>query len=428
VNPLIASSAPEVVVTGLGFITSIGNSAAEVTSSLRENRHGFEPVCFLDNPAIPVKLAGTIKGFEVDSPYYQKWRCPDEWHPPQDLLRGLAPHGLYAYCAIEQAIQDAGIERDQLRDPRTALFCASAGSTFLTCHHVHEMRDKKGMRGSPFGVVSTISGTLNFNFGAYYGIQGGNCGFVSACASSAHAIGFAIDQIQLGRVDRVIVVGAEEINAESVLPFSAMRALSNQSDPSLASCPFDRRRSGFVASGGAVALVLESAPLARQRGQSPYGKLLGWAQSSDGYNPAISDPAGNGIARAMELALAACQLSPSDIGYINAHATSTVQGDRSEVMAIRTVFGQQACHPWVSSTKALTGHPLSLAGAQETAICMLALKQEFIPAAAHLSDPIEEAAGMRFPSTHRETKPGIILKNSCGFGGSNATLILGPSC
>lgn len=415
-----------VVVTGLGFITSIGNDSTEVCESLSSLKHGLTPVTFLDNPALPVKLVGSIKGFEVDSPYYQKWSAPERYQAPKELLRGLPPHGLYAYAAIEQALEDAGISTSDLRDDRTAFYCASAGSAFLLHHHLAEMHRLKGQRGSPFGVVSTIAGTLNFNLGAHYGFKGGNCGFVSACASSAHALGHAIDQIRLGRVDRVVVVGAEDVNAESILPFAAMRALSTQAIPERASCPFDRQRNGFVASGGAVALILENASTVGSSA-NPYGEIIDWAQSCDGFNPAISDPQGQGIASSMRRVLQSADMDAGEVDYLNAHATSTVQGDRSEARAICEVFGKHGFHPRVSSTKGLTGHPLSMAGAMETAFCMLALRQGFTPGNAHLQsvDP-DEVGELHLISTTESIRPQLILKNSCGFGGSNVSLLLRP--
>ena len=413
------------VVSGLGFITSIGNSRQEVFDNLKSLRHGFEQITILDNPEFPVKLAGTIKGFATDSPYYQKWRYPSGYVIPKALLRALPPHGVYAYCAIEQAISDAGLTVDELKNDRTALYCSSAGSPYMLQHYASEMQRNKGMRGSPFGVVSTISGTLNFNLGSHYGVKGGNCGFVSACSSSAHAIGFAMDQINLGRVDRVIIVGAEELNDANILPFSAMRVLSTDSDPTSASCPFDKKRNGFVSSGGAVAIVIEREDIAKQREDiAPYGELKGWYQTSDGFNPAIAEPSGQALKNCMNKALEDAETSPSEVDYVNAHATSTIQGDIAESKAIASIFEESGNEPYVSSTKALTGHPLSMAGAMEVGFCLLALKEGFIPGQAHLQTPDESVADLNFPLESLSKQPSTILKNSCGFGGSNVSLVL----
>lgn len=419
------SSPPQVVVTGIGLVSSIGCTCGEVVHSLKTQTHGLREVTFLNNPGIPVKLAGTLEGFDVSSPYYQKWKYPAPYTIPNELLRGLPPHGVYAYCAIEQALADAGIASSALEDERTALFCASAGSAFLLHHYTSEMYRQKGMRGSPFGVVSTISGSLNFNFGAYYKVKGGNSGFVSACASSAHALGYAYDQIKLGRLDRIIVVGAEDLNAETVLPFAAMRALSTQTDPMLASRPFDKGRNGFVASGGAAALILERADTV-SHADTIYGELLDWAQSSDGHSPAISDPEGKGLQLSMQRVLDSAGVDKSEVSYIHAHATSTLQGDRSEARAICRIFAESTgSTPPVSSTKGLTGHPLSMSGAMEVAFCMLALREKFIPGNAHLDQLDEKEMGpIHIIRETQNRAPDLILKNSSGFGGSNVSLLL----
>ena len=226
------------VVTGLGFITSIGNDRPTVTAALRNLRSGIERIELMGNPALSVKVAGTIKDFTTESPSWRDWRHPARYEFPREALRSLSPHGLYALCATEQALADAGLKRDALTDGATGLYCASAGSTFLTYHHVHQMHLARGERGNPMSVVSSIAGTLNFNLAAHYGIRGAVSGFVAACASSSHALGCALDDIRLGRQTRMLVVGGEDLNAESILGFAAMRALSTNADPATASRRF----------------------------------------------------------------------------------------------------------------------------------------------------------------------------------------------
>jgi 3-oxoacyl-(acyl-carrier-protein) synthase len=215
---------PAVLVTGLGFITPIGNDRATVTASLRAGRHGLAPIEFGRNTA--VKVAAPVRDFCVNSPQYREWTWPARYDIPRETLRGLAPHGVYALCAIEQALADAGLAPADLTDGATGLFCASAGSAMLLHHYIAQMYANNFERGHPMGVVSSIAGTLNFNLAAHYKITGAVCGFASACASSSHALGWALDEIQLGRQERMIVVGAEELNAETLLPFAAMRVLS----------------------------------------------------------------------------------------------------------------------------------------------------------------------------------------------------------
>ena len=182
------------VVTGLGFITSIGNDRASVTASLCALRGGIERVEFVGNPALSVKVAGTVKDFTVDSPSWRDWRTPTRYEIPRETLRGLAPHGVYAMCAAEQAIADAGLTREALTDEATGLYCASAGSAFLLHHHLAQMHAARFERGNPLGVVMSIAGTLNFNLAAHYGIRGAVGGFAAACASSSHALGCALDE------------------------------------------------------------------------------------------------------------------------------------------------------------------------------------------------------------------------------------------
>ena len=411
-------------ITGLGFITSIGNDRATVIRSLRELRHGFEPYEFFGNPSLPVKVAGTVKGFAFPTPNWRDWRWPANFTVDRELIRGLAPHGVYALCALQQALADAGLEPAQLADGDTGLFCASAGSPFLLASFLDQIRESRGERGNPMGIVSSIAGTLNFNLAAHYKISGAVCGFVSACASSSHALGYAMDEIRLGRQKRMLVVGAEDMTSESILPFSTLRTLSNNPDPGTASRPFDRRRDGFVGTGGAVALIVEDAALARARGARIYAELAGWGQAGDGHSIAASHPEGAGLREAMKRTLADANVAPRGIDYVNAHATSTPAGDRSEALALHAVFTAAGAKPRVSSTKALTGHGLSLAGAMEAAFCALSISEGFIPGAAHLGEPDPVCDGLDLPRTSLDEAPRLVLNNSSGFGGSNVCHVL----
>ncbi len=412
------------LITGLGFSTCIGNSREEVADSLRHSRHGFTEVELLPGLEGARRLVGRPADFAFPSPMYLSWKYPARYKLPRELLRSLNPHGVYAACAVLQALEDASLVKGDLSDGGTALFCSSAGSPWLLARNVQSMHEAKILHGSPFGVISGISGTLNFNLSAFLGIRGGNCGFVSACTSSTHAIGFALDEIRLGRHERVIVIGAEDDTADTILPFAAMRVLSDSLNPETASCPFDTARTGFTACGGACALIIESEQAAARRGAKAYGKLAGWAHTSDGFSPVQPTPDGEGVFRAMKKALADAGVSPSEIGYVNAHATSTPVGDAAEATAISRLFGECGAHPPVSSTKALTGHGLSLAGAMETAFCALALRDGFIPANAHLKNPCPEAASLNLPRAALDENPGIVLKNNSGFGGSNVSLVI----
>jgi 3-oxoacyl-[acyl-carrier-protein] synthase-1 len=414
---------PRVFITGLGFVTSIGNDAPTVARNLRELRHGFELYPPFQKPEIPCKVVGTIKGFTTDSTDPEDWTFPSRYRIKRELLRSMAPHGLFAHCAMLQAIEDAGLTEAEISNPQTGLYAASGGSPYLTNHH-HERLNKLGvMRCSPLGIVAAIVGTLNFNLVAAFKILGASCGFSSACASSAHALGFAFDELTLGRQRRMFVVGGEDGNVDAILPFAGMRTLSLQGDPNRASRPFDASRDGFVGTGGATVLVLETGDEVIRRGAKPYAEFLGWGQASDGYNVAISHPEGSGSAAAMNNALRATGIAPEAVNYVNAHATSTLIGDVSEARALRSVFQGAGPGPLVSSTKALTGHGLSLAGAMESAFCALSLREGFVPGNAHLENLDPECAGLNIPRLTVDRPVDIMMKNSSGFGGANVALV-----
>jgi 3-oxoacyl-[acyl-carrier-protein] synthase-1 len=414
---------PRVFITGLGFVTSIGNDAATVTRHLRELRHGFELYPPFQKPDIPCKVVGTIKEFTTDSTDPEDWTFPPRYKIKRELLRSMAPNGLFAHCALIQAIEDAKLTEADISNALTGLYAASGGSPYLTHYH-HDRLTKLGvMRCSPLGIVAAIVGTLNFNLVAAFKIQGASCGFSSACASSAHALGYAFDDIALGRQKRMFVVGAEDGNVDAILPFAGMRTLSLQTDPNLASRPFDAARDGFVGTGGATVLVLESEDEVTRRGVKPYAEMLGWGQASDGWNVAISHPEGSGSAASMNNALRATGVAPEQVDYVNAHATSTLIGDVSEARALRAVFKDESKRPVVSSTKALTGHGLSLAGAMEAGVCALAMKEGFMPGSAHITRLDPACEGLNIIRATLPHRPHVVLSNSSGFGGANVALV-----
>lgn len=413
-----------VFVTGLGFSCCLGLEVAEVCDRLRNLRHGFAPY---DEPmpgGNPVKVAAPVPNFETSSSDPEDWTLPEGLSFRIDQYRCLSPNVAYAVHAMERAIADAGLEPSQVSDRRTGMFTASAGSAKMSHFHMDRLLTMGPSRCMPMGMISSIAGTLNFNLVARFKIKGASTGFVSACASSAHAFGFAYDEIARGRQDRMFVVGAEDFTRETVVPFGVMRVTSRSDDPDTASRPFDRRRDGFVPTGGAVVAVLESEEAMKARRARPKARVLGWGQATDGHHVAIPHPEGEGLRHAMENALADADLKPEDIDYLNAHATSTPIGDVAEAKAIKSVFGTDE-RLAVSSTKALTGHALSLAGVMEAAFCVLAIDEGFIPGAAHLEEPDEAAAGLRLPRETLSEAPKRVLSNSSGFGGANVSLVLG---
>jgi 3-oxoacyl-[acyl-carrier-protein] synthase-1 len=415
---------PRVFITGLGFVTSIGNDASAVSRSLRELRHGLELYAPFQRADVPCKVVGTVKGFTTDSPDQEDWTFPERYQLKREILRTMAPNGLFAHCAMIQAIEDARLDPGDVSNPNTGLYAASGGSPFLTNYHHNRLQKMGVARCSPLGIVASIVGTLNFNLVAAFKIEGSSCGFSSACASSAHALGFAFDELTLGRQQRMFVVGGEDGNTDAILPFAGMRTLSLQTDPNLASRPFDVSRDGFVGTGGATVLVLETEEEVLRRGVTPYCEMLGWGQASDGYNVAISHPEGTGSAAAMVRALRTSRIEASEVDYVNAHATSTLIGDISEARALRSVFTDPSKQPAISSTKALTGHGLSLAGAMESGFCALAMREGFMPGSAHITQVDPACDGLRILRQTEERSPQMVLKNSSGFGGANVAIIL----
>lgn len=414
---------PRVFITGLGLITSIGNDIESVTGSLRELRHGVQVYPPFQKENIPVKVAAPVRDFVTDSHDPEDWTYPAQYRIKREILRGMAPHGVYAWCAMQQAIADAGLAEEDVSNPDTGLYAASGGSPQLMGYMLNRMHNVGVMRCSPLGIVAAISGTLNFNLVAHFKIKGASCGFSSACASSSHAMGYAFDDLVMGRQKRMFVVGAEDGNVDSILPFAGMRALSLQTDPALASRPFDAARDGFVGTGGAAVLVLETEDEVARRGAKVYGEFAGWGQASDGHNVAISHPDGEGLRAAIANALKASGTPVESVDYVNAHATSTPIGDISEARALKAIFGSVPAQPAVSSTKALTGHGLSLAGAMESAFCAIALRDGFKPGSAHIAQLDPECEGLNIIRSSLPEAPQVVLNNSSGFGGANVSLV-----
>ncbi|MFP4357332.1 MAG: beta-ketoacyl-[acyl-carrier-protein] synthase family protein [Puniceicoccaceae bacterium] len=412
-----------VVVTGLGFITSIGNSRDEVRESLLALRSGIESYPAFDDPKIPIHVLGTVKEFETSSIDQEDWIYPAKYRINRAFLRSLSPHVLYGFCALKDAIADAGLSDGDISDPDTGMFTASAGSTSFLVHHVNHLRQYGAERSQPKAIVASIAGTLNFNLASHFHVRGATCGYVSACASSGHALAAAYEEIVSGRQKRMVVVGAEDGNTECILPFAAMRALSLNPDPATASRPFDRAHDGFVGTGGGVAMILEAEELAAGRGAPAYGRMTGYGQASDGFSAVLPQPEGDGLARAMLKALDRAGLGVGDIDYVNAHAPSTQMGDIAEIKALRRVFLEEGASPRISSTKSLTGHALSMASILEAALSVLALRDGFVPGSANYVDP-EEGAG-ELNILRRSEKAAIrrLITNSSGFGGANVSLV-----
>jgi 3-oxoacyl-[acyl-carrier-protein] synthase-1 len=410
-----------VVVTGLGLITSIGNNREEVLRSLREGRTGIEYFAPLERGGVPVRLAGTVKGFTFPELRADEWTYPEGYEIPRALLRSMSPNVLFAFCAMQQAIADARLSPDLVSNVRTGAMCASNGSPWLTYDYLDMMLKKGPQRCNPMAMVASIAGTLNMNLVAGFGIKGASLGFSSACASSAHALGAAIDKIRANRQDIVFVAGAEDCDLFTILPFVGTRALTTQRDPALSPCAFDRKRDGFVVAGGAAVLVLEELDHARRRGAPIHAEVLGWGEGSDGYSVMAPEPEGDGLGRAMQAAIDDAGISANDVDYINAHGTATLIGDAAEIRAIQRVFAEKSPH--VSSTKSITGHGLSLAGTMEGAFCCLALEERFTPVSEHITELDPEFDSVAVVTAPIDYAPDVALTNSSGFGGTNVAVI-----
>ena len=413
-----------VFVTGFGFVTSIGTGYSEVSNSLRGMISGISLHPELQRDDSPVKVAGTIKGFDTSSIDPEDWVYPSDYRVRRAVLRSFSPHVMYAWCAMQDAIALASLQEEDISNPDTGVYTASGGSMSRIHKHFQKMEERGVMQCNPMAIIASIPGTLSFNLVSALKIKGVSCGQASACASSGHSLGFASNEIRSGRQKRMFVVGAEDCDYHSIVPFCGMRALSLEPNPAKASRPFEKQRKGFVSTGGAVVLVLENETEVDRRGVEPICEIVGWGQSSDGHDVAISHPEGEGLARAMDAALKDSKVPLDQIGYINAHATGTLIGDRSEIRAVRKVFGDLANQIPLSSTKALTGHGLSLSSAMEAGFCGICLKDGFIPGSANIDELDPEAESLNVIQQTQSFDSDYILTNSSGFGGANVSVVL----
>jgi 3-oxoacyl-[acyl-carrier-protein] synthase-1 len=410
-----------VVVTGLGFVSSIGNNRETVLDNLLHQRTGIEFFPELDIPISPVRLAGTIKGFSFPDADQTTWQFPEGVSISRKELRSMAPHCAYSHVAMHEAIADAALTPEAVSNPRTGVMSASSGSAMMVYRNMSKMLAKGPLRCHPFSLAASVAGTLNFNLVSIFKIRGASAGLISACSSSAHAFGYATDLIRQDRQDAMFVVGAEDCDLFSILPFSGVRALTRSTDPTQSPCAFDKNRDGFAAAGGSTVLFLEELEHARKRGAKIYAEALGWGQSSDGYDVVAPEPNGEGLARAMQSALAESKVDPSEVDYVNAHATATSLGDAAEICAIKTVFGKKS--PLVSSTKSQTGHALSGAGALEAAICSLAIREKFTPVSINIRELDPMCEGVKIVTKPIDFAPRTVVSNSLAFGGANVALV-----
>jgi 3-oxoacyl-[acyl-carrier-protein] synthase-1 len=396
-----------VVVTGLGITSCLGLDAESVTESLRTGRSGIKFKQEYADMGFRSHIAGSV---EIDFKEYID----------RKVLRFMGDAAAYAYISMQQAIDDAGLTEDQVSNPRTGLVMGSGGASSSNQVEAADiMRDKGLRRVGPYRVTQVMGSTTSACLATPFKIKGVNYSMSSACATSAHCIGNAMEQIQLGKQDIVFAGGAEEEHWTMSSLFDAMGALSTKYNdtPDKASRAYDADRDGFVIAGGGGVLVLEEYEHAKARGAKIYAELTGYGATSDGYD--MVAPSGEGAIRCMQQATSTVN---NPIDYINAHGTSTPVGDLAELGAIKAAFGDDM--PIVGSTKSLSGHSLGAAGVQEAIYSLLMMENDFIAASANVDNLDPEAEGVPI-IRERKDNAGLktIMSNSFGFGGTNACLV-----
>ena len=407
-----------VVVTGLGTVTSLGSGVDELWQNLQSGRSGVSQIERVDVSDISSKIGAEVKDFDITT-YMSK----------RDARR-LDRSSQFFWVATQQALEDAGLSYEE-DDPEALRAGVLAGTGIGGIETLEEqigiLADRGPSRISPFGIAKIISNMAGGLASIDFNLYGPNSTTVTACAASANAIGDAGAVIARGAADVMVAGGGEaSITRFALAGFASARAMTtNNDDPVGASRPFDLDRDGFVMGEGSAVVILEELEHARARGAEIYGELLGYGMSADGYHITLPRPGGGGAARAMQAAIADAGLEPTEIGYINAHGTSTPANDKTETTAIKTVFGDAAYEVPISSTKSMTGHLLGAAGAVESLACLLAIRDGVLPPTINYSTPDPECDLDYVPNNSREVPITTAMTNSFGFGGHNVSLVFG---
>ena len=409
----MAVEARRVVVTGVGALTPIGNTAEALWAGLTQGRSGIGPITKFDATNYPTRIAGEIRNFD-----------PLAFVDKKDARR-LDPYLQYAIASAAMAVSDAGLDTGKIDAERFGVLIGSGiGGITTLLEGEHVLLEKGPDRVSPFIIpmliINMASGLVSMRFGA----KGPNSSVVTACATGNHAIGDAFRLIRFGDADVMIAGGAEAMIVPlTVAGFCAMKAMSTRNDdPQKASRPFDAARDGFVCGEGAGIVVLEALEHAVRRDARIYAEVIGYGMTGDAHHMTAPDPDGDGAARAMALALKSAGLTASEVGYINAHGTSTPYNDKFETLAIKRVFGDHATKLAVSSTKSMTGHLLGAAGGVEAIATTLALHHGLLPPTINYETPDPECDLDYVPNQARKQDVEVALSNAFGFGGTNATL------
>jgi len=396
-----------VVVTGMGIVSCLGNDKDAVLDALRAGRSGIKFQEAYKEKGFRSHVAGSID-INLSELIDRK------------VLRFMGDAAAYAYLSMQQAIADSGLSEDQVSNERTGIIMGSGGASSQNLVEAADILREKGLkRVGPYRVTQTMGSTTSACLATPFKIKGINYSISSACATSAHCVGNAMELIQLGKQDVVFAGGGEEEHWSLTCLFDAMGALSTKYNetPEMASRAYDADRDGFVIAGGGGCLVLEEYEHAKARGAKIYGEVVGYGATSDGYD--MVAPSGEGAVRCMKQALATVQ---GNIDYINSHGTSTPVGDLAEFKAIKETFGEKI--PSISSTKSLTGHSLGATGVQEAIYSLLMMEHDFICASANIDTLDAEAEGMPIVLKRQDNvKLNRVMSNSFGFGGTNATLV-----
>ena len=396
-----------VVVTGIGIVSCLGKNKEEVLASLQQGKSGISHQPEYAEKGFKSHIAGSI---DIDFSELID----------RKLLRFMGESAAYSYLSMQEAITDAGLSDDQVSNVRTGLIAGSGGASAANIVEAADgMREKGLRRVGPYRVTRTMGSTVSACLATPFKIKGVNYSITSACSTSAHCIGNAMELIQLGKQDVVFAGGGEELHWTQTVLFDAMGALSSKYNdtPEKASRAYDANRDGFVIAGGGGMLVIEELEHAKARGAKIYAELVGYGATSDGYD--MVAPSGEGAARCMQQAMSTID---KPIDYINAHGTSTPAGDIQELKAVKEVFGDNC--PKVSSTKSLSGHSLGAAGVQEAVYSLLMQQNNFIAASANIDNLDEGADGMPVVTEKLENVDlTTIMSNSFGFGGTNASLV-----
>jgi 3-oxoacyl-[acyl-carrier-protein] synthase II len=404
-----------VVVTGLGIVCPLGSTVADVWAAVLRGESGIGPITRFDATAFPVRFGGAVRGFDLAA-----------YLPPKESRR-MDPFMHYGIAAGVQAVADAGVDFDRLDRDRCGVVMGAGIGGLSTIESEHDAYLAGGVRKiSPFYIPGSIINMLAGHLSIRFGLRGPNLGVVTACTTSTHALGLAARCIQYGDADLIVSGGAEMGTTPTAIGgFAQAKALSVRNDsPTTASRPWDLDRDGFVLSDGGGAMVLEEYEHARRRGARIYAELAGFGMSGDAYHITAPPDDGAGARLAMNNALRDAGINPTDVQYLNAHATSTPLGDKAEIAAIKASFAEHAYKLAVSSTKSMTGHLLGAAGVVEALFCVLALRDQVAPPTTNYQTPDPECDLDFVPNTARSMRIDVAVSNSFGFGGTNGSLVV----